>query len=92
MGLFNDGPDHTTGISGWNRYSSFAYNKDYPQTILFDAPVEIPSLWIAVGMEAKWAALPLVRDIAHYLTDAHVREQDGGLLGRGPESDAAREK
>lgn len=45
VGLFNAGPDHTTGVSGTNHYNSFTYNGNHPQTILFDTPVEIPSLW-----------------------------------------------
>ncbi|NQU23052.1 MAG: PEP-CTERM sorting domain-containing protein [Candidatus Nealsonbacteria bacterium] len=45
VGLYNSGPDHTTGVSGTNHYHSYPYNGNYPQTILFDTPVAIPSLW-----------------------------------------------
>jgi len=46
VGLFNGGPDHTTGITGSNHYNTYQFQYDAPQVITFSQPVSLPSLWL----------------------------------------------
>jgi len=45
VGLFNGGPDHTTGVTGATNYSTYQTSGS-PQVFTFSKPVSIPSVWL----------------------------------------------
>jgi hypothetical protein len=47
IGLFNGGPDHTTGLPGVNRYNVYQLSEAKPQVFTFNYPVSIPVLSLA---------------------------------------------
>ena len=47
VGLFNGGPDHTTGLTDGNHYNSYQLNGSMPQVFTFNVPVSIPALFLA---------------------------------------------
>jgi hypothetical protein len=47
VGLFNGGPDHTTGILNGNNYSTYAASGDNGVMVYtFNRPVSLPSMWL----------------------------------------------
>jgi lysophospholipase L1-like esterase len=47
VGIYNGGPDHTTGITGSNHYSTYAASGDNGVMVYtFSRPVSLPSLWL----------------------------------------------
>jgi lysophospholipase L1-like esterase len=47
VGVFNQGPDHTTGIAGGSHYSTFCFDVAKPQVFTFSRPVSVPSVFLA---------------------------------------------
>ncbi len=46
VGIFNSGPDHTSGVTGTNHYNSYSMVGGAPQVFTFSKPVAIPSVWL----------------------------------------------
>ena len=46
VGLYNGGPDHTTGMYGANNYNSCQQTNSVPGVFVFSKPVSIPSVWL----------------------------------------------
>jgi len=46
VGLFNGGPDHTTGVLGANHFNTYQFRDGVPQVFTFSKPVSVPSLWL----------------------------------------------
>lgn len=47
VGLYNGGPDHTTGILGGNNFNTYQYQDGHPQVFRFSQPVSLPSFWLS---------------------------------------------
>lgn len=45
VGIFFDGPDHTSGLSGPNHYNTYSLNGANPQVFTFSRPVAVPSFY-----------------------------------------------
>ena len=46
VGLFNGGPDHTTGVFGASHFNAYQFHDGVPQVFTFSKPVSVPSLWL----------------------------------------------
>ena len=47
VGIFNGGPDHTTGALGGNHFNTYQFVDGAPQVFTFSHPVSLPSLWLS---------------------------------------------
>jgi len=46
VGLFNGGPDHTTGVLGASHFNTYQFHDGRPQVFTFSKPISVPSLWL----------------------------------------------
>jgi len=46
VGLFNGGPDHTSGVLGANHFNVYQFRDGIPQVFTFSKPIGVPSLWL----------------------------------------------
>jgi hypothetical protein len=47
VGIYNSGPDHTTGALGGNHFNTYQFRDGRPQVFTFSSPVSLPSLWLS---------------------------------------------
>lgn len=64
VGLYNGGPDHTTGVTGGTNWHTFqADGGGAVQTIAFDTTVQLPSMWLTTFSGAA-SGITITADLA----------------------------